>query len=242
MAFSRKTSLLSLSTIIALIGILSVTEPLNAQRRTQRRSEELLPSSTRAWFSVPNMKALTDGFQQCQIGKLSNDDALKPFFDSFEKQARRWLDEKNIKHGIQLADLETFQTGEICIAGVLPRNPSGDGVRDKHGLVLLVDVTDSKKEAEQLLIDVGKKLKEKGATSRIEEPSGVVTTVWETEFKKIKRKQSAYHAIVENWLVSSDNAEVFKEIIRRIKRIETDDASTLAFSSNLSRHSQKLFV
>ena len=110
------------------VVLLSVQLSVNAQNPSDKvASEDLLPASTQAWFSVPDVALLDQQFEKTQFGQLTKDEALKPFIDSIRNQFRDWLNEKNVRLGIRIEDVQGVRSGEICLAGILPQQVD-DGV------------------------------------------------------------------------------------------------------------------
>lgn len=192
-------------------------------------SEQLLPNSTRAWISVPNPKALNDAFATTQLGQLSHDEQLKPFMDDLREQIRARFNDDQVRHGIQLSKFEELDTGEICLAGILPRDAAGEVQINKHGLIMLVDVTRCKDQARELLDQAAKDLRENKAVSSSEKFGDVEATKWTFPKKDgATSERNAFHAIVGDWLLSSDNGELFGQVVKRISDPALPGDGTLA--------------
>ena len=88
-------------------------------------SEYLLPATTKAWFSIPDYSQLKEDFGSTMLGQLAKDEKLKPFIDSLGEQFRDWLNNQNVRLGMDIEDVQSVRTGEICIAGVL-RDRAGE--------------------------------------------------------------------------------------------------------------------
>lgn len=199
------------------------------EKPSELRSEHLLPNSTRAWISVPDPKKLNDAFAATQIGKLTTDEQLKPFFEDLADQLRDRFNDGEVRHGIRLSKFEGLETGEICLAGVLPRDAAGEVQPNKHGLLLLVDVAKCKEQATQLLKETADELREKGVTSSTEKFGEIEATKW--AFPKREgstTERVAFHAIVDKWLISSDNSDLFDQVVKRIAEPATAEEGSLA--------------
>jgi hypothetical protein len=185
--------------------------------QTPSASERILPNSARAWVSVPNPRALDEAFNATQIGQLAADERLKPFFQDLRDQVRILINRDELRHGIKLSRFEELETGEICVAGLLPRDDAGEIQPNKHGLMLLVSVYKCKEQAATLLGETAEELRQNKATSTTEKFGDVEATVW--TFPKpphLERERHAYHAIAGDWLVASDNRELFEQVLKRI--------------------------
>ena len=93
----------------------------------QRSSQELLPISTKAWFSIQDIRALEKAVASTNFGAMAKDEKLKPFVESFRQQFQDWLNKKNVRLGFKIEQLDEIKTGEVCLAGIL------QSVGDKTG-------------------------------------------------------------------------------------------------------------
>ena len=201
-------------------------------------SQELLPASTKAWVSIPDSKQLNQKFLETQIGKLTKDEKLAPFIESLKTQFRDWMNEKNVRLGLNFEDVQEIRSGEICFAGILPSpNPINNNDklgRGSHGMVLLVDVSQNLDEAKALLENLADDLTKRGATKEKYGDEGSVfgaeVSKWKFPKKsRIKSHRFAYQTITSGWLLSSDNEIIFREIVRRLVNIDNVKAGeTLA--------------
>ncbi|WP_162273992.1 DUF3352 domain-containing protein [Mariniblastus fucicola] len=189
------------------------------EKETRRRSTaELLPTSTRFWVSVEDLRRLETNVANTQVGKLSRQDTLAPFFSSFEKQVRDSLNDNGIKFGIDVASVEMLQTGELCIAGVLPETAGAKPVPRSHGVVVLIDVSPDVDAAKDFLSDAAEKMKKRGAKHESIEIQDTDVAKWTIEVKagKIGRTQASFVTVVDGWLLASDNESIFSNVLRRV--------------------------
>ena len=219
---SVKSSLLILS-VLALIfsaGFETVSaQELNGSAAIS--SQDLLPASTKAWFSIPDSAELKKKFLRTQLGQIGGEEKLEPFIESLRAQFREWLVAQNVRLGMDLESINDVRSGEICVAGILP-NQEGEVNRGSHGIVLLVDISNNEDEAHKLLEDVGKKLIERGATKeKYDDIQSSKVSKWKFPKKsRLKNHRFAYHTITNGWLLSSNSETVFREIVRRLVNIE----------------------
>lgn len=184
------------------------------------RSEYVLPASTKLWVSVPDAKELQAQFDATQFGVLAKDPSIKPFVDGLRDQVKAWMKEQNVRLGLDLDDINGVQTGEICLAGVLPQ-VAGGAVKGSHGIVLLIDVSKTTKEAKALQAKINKGLIENGAKQEQKVINGVDVTVSTLKRKRLRNNQSNYQAIVRpskdsSWLLVCDNELIFRDVLRRL--------------------------
>ena len=199
-----------------------------AVKPARRSTSAMLPTSTRFWVSVQDLQRLETNVSNTQLGKLSRQDTLAPFFASFEDQLRDSLNSNGIKFGLDIASVEQLQTGEVAIAGVLPNFAEGEKpVPGSHGVVVLIDVSPDMLAAEDFLADAAGKMKKRGA--KLDEVKIQETEVskWTIEVKaaKIGRTQTSFVTIVDGWVLASDNESIFTNVLRRIKSKEKTPAS-----------------
>lgn len=186
-------------------------------------SEYLLPVSTKAWLSVPDLATLQAAVETTQFGAMARDEQLKEFVESIRAQFQNWLNEKNVRLGFRIEQLEEIQTGEICIAGVLQQSETEKLTRGSHGIVLLVDVTGSEEAAERLMRQVAANLKERGAVEeQMDDINGAKVTQFKLEKKQLSRVFTTYYTITDGWLLASDNLAAFRPIVQRIRKLNTD--------------------
>ncbi len=195
----------------------------------EKSSEQLLPNSTRAWISVPNPKTLNEAFATTQLGQLSHDEKLKPFMDDLRDQIRARFNDDRVRHGIKLSKFESLDTGEICLAGILPRDAAGDVQRNKHGLIMLINVTRCKPEAQKLLDEAAADLRKDNVASAVEKFGEVEATKWTFPLREgVLNERVAFHAIAGGWLISSNNRELFGHVITQATDAKAPADGTLA--------------
>ena len=183
-------------------------------------SASLLPDSTRFWVAVEDLDKLDANIAATQIGQLAQRDSLKPFFSSFEKQIRESLDRNGVKFGIDLEGVQKLVTGEIAIAGVLPDFQDGaKPVRGSHGVVVLIDVAPGPDEAAEFIKAATKKMLDKDAKQEKLEINGTSVSKWTIKVPnpRVKNVQNSWVALVDNWILASDNEAIFRGVLSRIK-------------------------
>ena len=218
----RKPFLFALCLFLSVINAWSSAQDQSADAV---KSENFLPASTTFWVSVPDVLTLKTKFDQTDFGRLTHDADMQPFIEAMTDQVREWANAKNVRLGLTVDDIAGLESGEICIAGILPRDAGeGDGIgRGSHGLVFLVDVSGSMDEANELIEKIGAKMKEKGAEKIDVDPvHGADISKWKWEKENVKtgkvREYTTLQTITNGWLIASDNEAIFRDVIRRIKK------------------------
>ncbi len=175
-------------------------------------SEQLLPDTTAGYLSVPDVDALRERWKATELGKLIDDPIMKPFVDDLREQLDARLSKTGIKLGVTWDDLAKVYGGEVAIAAVQP-----DGKVANHALVLLVDVTGKRAEADALLAKVATEQKAKGAKVAAIKVEGIdVTDI--TLAKDVRGlADHAYYGISGDQLVVTDHLATLTGILRQIK-------------------------
>lgn len=193
-------------------------------------SEEFLPASTKFWISVPDPIKLEEQFKATQFGILAKDPAIQPFIDSLTDQVKDLMNRQNVSLGLKIDDMDAVQTGEICIAGVVPDVTGKQVAKGTHGLVVLVDVSETEGKAKALQQKINAMLKEKGAEVTKKEINGVPTTKAVLKHQKPVRFSTTNHqAVVNGWMLISDNESIFRNVLARLNAPQQiQKAETLA--------------
>ncbi|MEM7454744.1 MAG: hypothetical protein AAF456_10380 [Planctomycetota bacterium] len=181
-------------------------------------SEHLLPASTQFWLSVPDIRSFEENFNNTGLGALTQEESFKPFVDTLRGQVEDWLNEKNVRLGAKVEDLEQFAGGEICMAGILQKAAGDEALgRGSHGVVLLVNVGDDTGNAEKLLEKIDAEFEEREGTREERDINGKTVTVWKVERpNRVVKTRSTFYVIENGWVLASDNEEIFRQILLRV--------------------------
>ena len=194
------------------------------------RTQNLLPATTKAWISIPDAKDLSDRFDRSQFGELAKNKTLKPFADSLKAEVKGWIDEQNVRLNLDIDQLDGVNSGEICFAGVLR-----DG--GEHGILFLMDVSNTREKAVELSKRIAKKLVARGATKKERAIQGVSFEQLTLDKPKIFRKpRNTFQTIVDvkgenksSWMLVANDESVFRDVLRRLTNPERIQAvETLA--------------
>ena len=205
-------------------------KPAAAAKPAGFLTQNLLPATTKAWISIPDAKDLTERFDRSQFGELAKNKTLKPFADSIKKQVKDLIDQQNVRLNLDVDQLEGVNSGEICFAGVLREG-------GQHGVVFLMDVSDTRDKAAQLRQRITKKLMARDATKKEGVIQGVEYTHLTLDKPKLFRTpRNTFHTIVDvkgdfksSWMLVSNNEAVFRDVLRRLTNPERIQAvETLA--------------
>ena len=134
-------------------------------------ADRLLPASTKAFLSMPDVARLSADFNRSQFGQLVGDPAMKPFLDGLKQQLRLQGLKQLDQLGLSWAELEGLPTGEAALA-VIEISP------DEAAVALVTDVTGHSDQAAAVLAKVGERLTRSGA-KRLPRAGGDPTIVYQ---------------------------------------------------------------
>ncbi len=193
---------------------------LTASNALAQRSETLLPKTTRGYVSILDVDALREKWEKTQLGALARDPAMQPFVEDLKRQIKDRLSQTGVRLGISWSDLEDVYGGEVCVAVIQP-----DADPEQHALVMIVDITDHRRQAEELLEKIWQNQRAKGATKRTESMAGVDVTVLSVVDPKVEgERRDVFYAIHADRLAVADHAA---EMGALLKRLGGDKSATL---------------
>ncbi len=99
---------------------LSVAVFATTQAHAAKPSETLLPNTTKAYISVPDVDKLREHFDQTQVGILLKDPVMQPFVEDVQGQIRDKLSEASVRLGLSWDDLKDVYGGEVAMALLQP--------------------------------------------------------------------------------------------------------------------------
>ncbi len=190
------------------IGVLCC--PITAVATTP--SEELLPSTTKGYVSVPNVEALRAKWNETQLGQLINDPVMRPFVEDLRRQVRDKISKSGVSLGLTLEDLDDIYGGELCLAVIQPDNDV-----KQHATVVLVDITGHEAQTKVMLEKVTKNLLKQGAKKQAVPIGGVTATVFELPKKRPdSRAVEAVYVIHKDMLVVTDRRDLCTQVLSRL--------------------------
>ena len=108
-------SLLSRTAVALSLAMCAAT-----QADAAKPSETLLPNTTKAYVSVPDVDNLRAHFDQTQLGLLIKDPVMQPFVEDAQRQIRDKLSEASVRLGLSWDDLKDVYGGEVAMALLQP--------------------------------------------------------------------------------------------------------------------------
>jgi len=205
-------------------------EPPAASAESPPASETLLPSSTKGFLSIADVRDLTDRWNRTQVGQLMQDPVMEPFAKDLRRQLEdRWSGFRD-KLGLTLDDLKDVPGGETAL-GIIQPGP------DQTAVALLVDVTDHRQQAEKLLEKVATNLAKQKAKRTETTVAG--TKVIRFDLPKKEEDGPARQAVYflkDDLLGASDDLDVLSGILKRAAGTESKSLADLpAFRAVMKR-------
>lgn len=176
-------------------------------------AENLLPDTTRGFFSVTHVEVLRQHWEKTQLGQLVKDPVMKPFVEDLRRQLdERWT-RLHERLGLTIDDLQEVPGGEVAVAAIQP----GQG---KDATAILVDITGHKPQAEAVLKKVEASMTRQGAKRRQVQSAGATLVVYDlpprdTPGAPAGPRQAIYF-LRENMLVVCDDLGVIQGIVARL--------------------------
>ncbi len=121
-------------------------------------AEELLPATTKALLSLPDVQRFRVQWDKTQLGQLMADPIMQPFSEDLQRQVREKLLDGSFHVSLSWTELLDACAGELALAAIQPNDDP-----KAHASVLLADVTGKRAAAEAVVAKAAKSLAEQGA-------------------------------------------------------------------------------
>jgi hypothetical protein len=130
---------------VVLAGGFAVTLAIaGIVRADQPSTPRLLPKSTVAYVSIPDVPEMTERFMSTATGQMSQDPQLKPLLKDIYGSVAKLVDTLKDRVGLSLTELLAIPQGQITVALVAPDEAD-------PALVLILDTGDHLSSAQGLL-------------------------------------------------------------------------------------------
>ena len=223
------------SICLKLLILLAIFTSTTATCTAAPAADQLLPNTTKAFVSIPNLQDLQQRFERTQIYQLLNDPVVKPFADDLKRQLQSRFDQTQARLGISFEGLENLGTGEASSAVLAP-----DDETQPHAVAVIVDATGAVEQAQELVDRIGKQLVEDGAERseiKIDDHDVVVYTI--TDEQDAEKTYMVYYRIHEEHIVSTDHRAVMQDILNRFKNPGDDNIAGIAAYQSAMKHCQQ---
>jgi len=220
-SFSKTLAAFALTAVIGLPSLFAAPS-----------TDQLLPNTTKAYFAVPNLEDLQKRFETTQIHQLMTDPVIKPFAEDLKRQLQSRFDQTGIRLGISFEDLENLKAGEAASAVIAVEDDE-----QPHALALLVDVTGSLEEAQELVNRIGKELVDQGAEQSTTEVAGQEVTKYTiTDEENPEVSYSAYYIIFNDHIIATDHTKVLADVMARFETPGDDNVAGIeAYQAAMQR-------
>ncbi|MCS5632195.1 MAG: hypothetical protein NZ744_15265 [Pirellulaceae bacterium] len=198
-------------------------------------ADQLLPNTTKAFVSIPDLQDLQQRFEKTQIYQLLNDPVVKPFADDLKRQLQARFDQTQARLGISFEGLEDLGAGEASSAVLAP-----DDETQPYAVAVIVDATGAVEQAQELVDRIGKQLVEDGAERseiKIDDHDVVMYTI--TDEQDAEKTYMVYYRIHEEHIVSTDHRAVMQDILNRFKNPGDDNVAAIAAYQSAMKHCQQ---
>lgn len=186
------------NTILAL----SLAVCLTMQVDAAKPAASLLPSTTKAYVSVPDIDLLREHWSETQLGKLVADPVMKPFVEDLKRQLREKMSQTTVRLGIGWEDLDGVYGGEACVALVQPW-----------------DVVAAQALIDEAVQQAREKARAAGGDAKAVEAAGVEAAKKTTEIvEKQRRLQAAVVVLVD----VTGHIEEAKDLLEKIAKNQVE--------------------
>ncbi len=204
----------SLRSFFTLASVLWLAAPVVAQQPPRKSAYDLLPDSSQAVVWIRDGEVLAQQWERTQLYDLAHDAAVAPFFEEQRQEIEKKLVDAGWRLNIKPEDLADYATGQIALAWLeLPAVP-----RKPYATVLLADVDDAKIPNDKLLEKVDQELLlRKANKSQLTHQGTVVVKYVLPKQPNSLLSENSFYAIVSGHFVATDDEEIIKDIISRLK-------------------------
>jgi hypothetical protein len=191
------------------------------QARAVVPSDELLPSTTKGYISIPDMERLEADFDKTQLGQLLADPVMEPFSKDFKRQVKEKWARAHSPTGLTWEDIRTVPSGEVAMARMLL-------AKDKSGAAIIADVSEKMVDAEKLLVKVDANMAKLKAKKELVAAGEFQLTLYTHTQGPDKGAVAVYFIHPEHkQLVVSDDLETAKLIVARFDGDRADSLSSV---------------
>jgi hypothetical protein len=195
----------------------------------------LLPESTQAVVWIPDSNDFINRWNRTTLHKLSEDPAIRPFFQEQQEIIQSRLMEVGWRLGVKPQELVEYFTGEIAVAWL--EQPDE---RKPFALAMVADIDDDSSTANQLLEDIDRALKSfQPGKKMVKYLDQEVTQYTLPRRPGQLLDENTYVAITSGKVLVSDELAIVKDLIARVLDHEVntptlaEDADFISSRENL---------
>jgi hypothetical protein len=196
-------------------------------------AESLLPSSTKAYVSVPNFTRLEESWSKTQFARLFDDRAMQPFAEDLRRQVdEQWLSTKP-RLGLTYGEARELASGALTLA-VVP-NDSG-----KAALVALIEVAGHEAAAKETIEKLVTSLVSQGGQRSQRKAAGAtLDLISSPPAKSSEARRTVVYALHGGMFIASDDVAVAEQLVGRLAGTADRELDALggldAFQAVMSR-------
>lgn len=172
-------------------------------------ADRLFPETTKGFLSVSSLSLLSDQWKKTQIGKLMNDDIMRPFVEDVRRQiGERFTD----RFGVTLEGIEKLPSGELAAGLVVVPEQT-------PGFILTMDVTGREKETQAYFKRLSDQFVKAGATQSMLKAGEDELTVLEFPNKEKDdpaAPRKAFYLHKASYFMVSDQAALIELFAKRL--------------------------
>ena len=189
-----------------LAGALILSLLFAAPSYAIKPAASLLPNTTKAYVSVPDVDALEEHWNETQLGILLNDPVMQPFIEDLRRQIREKLSQTDDRLGLNWEDVDGVYGGEVSFALLQP----WDKAVEQQRLATAIAAAEEKAQA------AGKKPNEIAAARE---------TARKETLKALDKERSQQCAVVVLVDVTG-HGEAAQELLAKVDRTMTERKAT----------------
>ena len=190
----------------------AISFPLSAGAQV-KTAYQLLPDSTQAVVWIPDTATLTGRWDRTQLAKLANDEAVKPFWEDQRKEIESRFLDAGWRLNIKPQDLAAIANGQLSVAWI---DRAAD-TRKPFGLALIVDIVNDVKAVNKLMSRIDTELIDRKAKKKTLNYEGAEITQYSLARAGELLIQETFYSIVDLQLLASDDEQLIKDLIARVK-------------------------
>lgn len=214
-------------TLMAFVQIAGATQP----------ADQLLPSSTKGFISIPSVDVLKKEWQETQIGKLATDPVMKPFVDDMKSNFKNRMRQTGFRLGVEWEDLRKIESGEVAIGTIQPDNDPNQAAS-----VLIADISNSVEPAKELLAKIDEGLKQEQATKSVQDFEGVTVATYQLPRERGETfERRVVQFVHKDTLVVASQQQIALQLLQRLNNPNpADSLSALpAYQASMGRVEQE---
>ncbi len=180
---------------------------------------DLLPESVQAVVWIADGTDLVNRWHRTAIHKLSQDPAIRPFFEEQHESLRNQLTEAGWRLGVKPEELTQYFQGQVAVAWLEKADQ-----RKPYAIALVADVDDDVETTKQMFSDIERALAHQEAGKK--EHTYLDQTIVQFTLPRPAGQlleESTFIATVSGKLFASDDLELVQGLIAKLQGKQTED-------------------